>query len=102
MAKMIESRFFFFFGLFITGIFVLFYANGTDNLNYAVEPETIENFELKIWNRSKSIGFLRKSKATNKGLFLQNQIAVNAAALRWMGHLVRSSNVYQKEKITNT
>ena len=66
MAKMTTIRVFLFFGLFITGIFILFYANVTVDLNNVVEPETIEDFELKTWNRSKSIGFLRKSKASNK------------------------------------
>ena len=67
---MTRSRVFLFSGLFIAGALILFHANGTVNLNVyertwisvekSVEPEIIADFELKTWNRSKSIGFLRK------------------------------------------
>ena len=74
MATMTRSRVFLLTGLFITGILILFYANRPVDLIYTertwtndekvIEPEIIEDFELKTWNRSKSIGFLRKSKYT--------------------------------------
>ncbi|CBY34424.1 unnamed protein product [Oikopleura dioica] len=56
--------------LFITAALILFYANGSIELKVSevksvekvVDPEIIENFELKTWNRSKSIGFLHCGK----------------------------------------
>ena len=59
--------------LFLSAALILFYANGSIELKVSekkvksvekvVDPEIIEDFELKTWNRSKSIGFLRKSSS---------------------------------------
>ena len=64
------------------------------------EPEKIEDFELKSWNRSKSIGFLRKSNLPITTYRIQ--IAANAAVLQWTERLALLSRVYQKEKTINT
>ena len=76
------TRLLLFSGLFITGALILLYpqrivdpslycspdskdtseVSRLENVEEAVEEEIIEDFELKTWNRSKSIGFLRKSK----------------------------------------
>ena len=121
------TRFLLFSGLFITGALILLYpqrivdpslycspdskdtseVSRLEKVEEAEEQEIIEDFELKSWNRSKSIGFLRESKfncRTKIYLFLHNllQIAANAAEHRWTEHLVRWSRVYQKEKRINT
>ena len=59
--------------LFITASLILFNANGNievkvsekkvKSVEKVVDQEIIEDFELKTWNRSKSIGFLRKSSS---------------------------------------
>jgi hypothetical protein len=89
------TRFLIFSGLFITGALILLYpqrvvdpslyispdskdaseVSRLEKVEEAVEEEIIEDFELKTWNRSKSIGFLRKTKfncQTKIYLFLHN------------------------------
>ena len=76
------TRLILFSGLFITGALILLYPQRNADLSLycspefevttetssfekvekAVEPEIIEDFELKTWNRSKSIGFLRETQ----------------------------------------
>ena len=69
------SRLFLFSVLCITGALILYYANGTyyekNWTERLVEGEIIEDFELKKWNRSNSIGFLRRSSREAKTLILK-------------------------------